>query len=101
MALKFERVAVYSLRRPRQRRAYPFHAVLKAAAPAFQDSQPDVCPGLAEEREVHAELVVLPLRRAGLGEQVLQPLLALGGESVDDLRSARPDRSTRDAASAW
>ena len=55
---------------------------------AFQYPQPHVCPGLAEEGEVHAEPVVLPGRGPGLGEQVLQVFLALGGQPVDDLRPA-------------
>jgi hypothetical protein len=46
----------------------------------------------AEEGEVNAEPFVLPRRRAGLGEQLLEPLLALGREPVNDLRSpARHD----------
>ena len=86
--LQFERVAVHPLAGARERRPQPFHPVLEAAPPALQDPQPDVCPGLAEEREVDAELVVFPGRRARVDELVLEPLLALGGQPVDDLRPA-------------
>ena len=37
---------------------------------------------------MHAEAVVLPRRRARLGQEILQPLLAVGGQPVDNFRAA-------------
>ena len=86
MPLQLERVAVHPLASARERRAQPLHPVLKPASPALKDPQPDVHPGLAEEREVDAELVVLPGGGPRVDELVLEPLFALGGQPVDDLR---------------
>src|ERR1700761_173653 len=86
--LQFERVAVHPLPGAREGRAQPLQPVLEPAAPPLENPEPDVRPGLAEEGEVDAELVVLPGGRARVGEQVLEPLLALGGQPVDDLRPA-------------
>jgi hypothetical protein len=97
--LELERVTVHPFPGARERRAYPFHPVFEPASPAFQDPQPDVGPGLAKEREVHAELVVFPGRRAGLGQQILQPLLPFSGQPVDDLGPARAARTGRGARS--
>ena len=85
--MQLERVAVHPLSGPGQSSADTLEALLEPGSPAFEDPQAYVRAGLAEEREMHAEPVVLPRRRAGLREQVLQPLLAVRGQPVDDLRS--------------
>ena len=54
---------------------------------------------LGEEGEVHPEVLVLPGRRAGLVEQLLEVLLAVGRQPVDDLGSTA-DRAFRRSASS-
>src|SRR5262249_13441394 len=85
--VELERVAVEPLPGPRHRRPDAVEPLLQPGPPAFQDPQPDVGPGLAEEREVHAEPIVIPGRWARFGQQILPPLLAVGGQLVDDLRA--------------
>ncbi len=86
--VQFERVAVQPFPGPRHRRPDAVQPLLEPGPAAFQDAQPDVRAGLAEEGEPDAEPVVLPGRGAGLGEDLLQPLLALRGQPVDDLGTA-------------
>src|SRR5215831_8166723 len=92
MPVEFKRVTVEPLPGPGHRRPDTGQPLLEPGAPAFQDPQPDVGPGLAEEGEVDAESVVLPGRGARFGQQVLQPLLAVRGQPVDDLRAAAGTR---------
>ena len=93
--VQLEGVAVQALPGPGQGGADALHPLLEPAAPALQDPQPDVRPGLAEEGEPDTESVVLPGGGPRLGEQVLQPLLAFGGQPVDDLRPASGQRPRR------
>src|SRR6266702_3666620 len=87
MPVQLQRVAVQPLPRPCQRRADVVQPLLQPGAPAFEYAKPHIRPGIAEEREVHAEPVVLPRRGAALREQILQPLLAFRSERVHDLRT--------------
>src|SRR5262245_10359545 len=93
MPVELERVAVEPLPGPGTSRPDAGEPLLQPGPASLQDSQPDVCPSLAEECEVDAETVVLPGRRARLGQQVLQPFLAVRGQPVDDLRPAAGPRS--------
>src|SRR6202050_766341 len=88
MPMQLQGVAVHALPGPRERRPEGLHALLEPAATALEDPQPHVGPGLPEKREMYAESVVVPGRRAALAEQVLQPLLAVGGQPVDLQRPA-------------
>ncbi len=90
--LQFERVPVQALPGARERRPQAVPALLDPAPAALQDAQPDIRVGLGEEREVHAERVVVVRLRAGLGEQLGQPLLALDGQPVDHLAAAAGQR---------
>src|SRR6266542_6730234 len=85
VSLQFERVAVEPLPGAGERGTYPFQALLQPAAPALEDAHPYCRVGPGEEREVDAEVLVLPRGRSGLGQQPLEMLLTLGGELVDDL----------------
>jgi hypothetical protein len=89
--LQLQGVAVELLPRAPERSRDLLPALLEAAAPALEDLQADVGVGLSEEREAHAEALVLPCRRAPFGKLILQPLLALGGELVDDPAAAAGD----------
>ena len=93
--VQFERVAVQALPGPRHRRPDGVQPFLQPGPAALQDAQPDVRAGLAEEREPDTEAVVLPGGGARLGQQLLQPLLALRGQPVDDLRPAAGQRLAR------
>ena len=62
--------------------------LLEPAAATLEDAQAHLGVGLAEEREVDAEVLVLPRGGPGLAEQVGEALLALGGQLVDDLAAA-------------
>ena len=84
MALELQGVAVDALSRPGEAGPDVVQALLEPAAPTLENAQPGVGVGATEEGEVNAEALVLPGGRAGLGEQVAEPLLALGGELVDD-----------------
>ena len=84
--LQLEGVAVDPLAGAGQRRAEAVEALLEPRPAALEDAQPGGGVGAGEEREVDAEVLVLPGGRAGLGEQLLEVLLALGGEPVDDPR---------------
>src|SRR5215218_580369 len=83
--LQLQRVAVELLPGAGQPGPQAVAALLDPAPPALQDPQPDLGVGLGEEREVDAEALVVVRRRAGLGEQFGEPLLAVRGELVDDL----------------
>src|SRR6516225_6805112 len=82
MTVQFQGVAVHTLPGACEGRPDGLHTFLKAAATALEDPEPYVGPGLPEEREVNAEPVVVPRRRAALAEELLQPLLALGRQPV-------------------
>ena len=56
--------------------------------PTFEDTEAGLGVGLREEREPDVEVVVLPGRGAGGGQNGLEVLLALGGQLVDDPTSA-------------
>src|SRR5215469_16261449 len=86
--LQLEGVAVDPLPGPGQAGPERLDPLFKPAAPALQNPEPDLSRGQAEEREPHAEPVVLPGRRASLGEQVVQALLSVGRQPVDDLGAA-------------
>src|SRR5579863_4150264 len=90
MAVQFQRVAVNPFPGPREGRPDGLHAFLEPAAAALQDPEPYVGPGQPEKREMNAEPVVFPRRGAALAEELLQPLLAVGGQPVDLPRPARP-----------
>src|ERR1035437_9257108 len=92
MPVQFQGVAVYSFPGAREGRPDGLHAFLEPAATALQDPEPDVGPGLPEKREVNAEPVVLPRRRAAFAEKLLQPFLALRGQPVDLQRPASRSR---------
>src|SRR2546421_10971948 len=72
-------VAVDLLTRAGHGRAQTLPPLLHPTPPTFQDSHPDLgrCPG--EERHVDAEPLVVPCLRAGVGQQLGEALLALGG----------------------
>src|SRR5271165_4695174 len=89
MPLQLQRVAVDPLAGPGRRRAEPLEPLFELAAAALEYPHPDLRLSQAEEGEVHTESVVLPGGRAGLPEQVVEPLLAVRGQSVDDLGAAR------------
>src|SRR3954469_14459414 len=93
--LQLQGVVVDPLPSPGQRGAYALQPFLEAAAPAFENPQPYVGAGVSEEGEVNSEALVLPGGGAGLGEEILQALLAVGGELVDDLRATRAGRTHR------
>src|SRR5499427_10919736 len=86
--VQFERVTVQAFPGPRHRRPDAVQALLQPRPAALQDAQPDVRAGQPEEGEPDAEPLVFPGRGAGLGQQLLQPFLALRREPVDDLRPA-------------
>ena len=65
--LQLEGVAVEPLAGASERGAQAVAALLQAAAPPLEDAQPGVRLGAAEEREVHAEVLVLPGGRSGVG----------------------------------
>ncbi len=96
MPLQFERVVVEPLAGTGDGAAHPLQPLLQPAAASFEDPHPHCPVGLAEECEVDAEVLVLPGIRAGVGEQLLEALLALGREPVDDLRSLAVERGGRD-----
>src|SRR5690606_24886389 len=86
--VKFERVAVQTLAGAGESRTDALQPFFQAATPPFEDAQAHLGLGMAEEGEVDTEALVLPGRRARLGEELLQALLPFGGQLVDDLRSA-------------
>ena len=91
--MQFERVAVEPLPGPCHRGPDGVEPFFQPAAAALQDPQPDVGAGLPEEREMHAEPVVFPGRGPRLGQQVLQPFLAVRRQPVNDLRAAAGPRA--------
>src|SRR5262245_23370048 len=80
VALQLEGVGVDALAAARERAAQTLEPLLHPGAPALEDAHAGLDVGLGEEREVHAEAVVLPRGGPALGHQALEPLLALGGE---------------------
>src|SRR6266566_8529641 len=66
MLVKLERVAVQPFPGPGEGRPHTVEPLLEPGAPAFEDPQPDVGAGLAEEGEMNAEAVVFPGCRSGL-----------------------------------
>src|ERR1700753_1617700 len=92
MPLQFEGVTVHALPGPGQASTDTLQALLQPGPAAFQDPQPDVGAGLAEEREVDTEAVVLPGGPARPGEELLQELLAVSGQPVHDLGAAAGQR---------
>src|SRR6201994_1703678 len=97
MPLQFQGVPVHTLPGAREGRPDGLHPFLEPAAPALEDTEPDVGPGLPEKREVNTEPVVFPRRRTALAEEVLQPFLAVGGQPVYLQRPAartRPGRTS-------
>src|SRR3984885_14067020 len=82
MPVQFQGVAVDALPGSRQSRPDGLHALLEPAAPALEDPEPYVGPRLPEKREVNPEPVVVPRRGTSLAEELLQPLLAVGGQPV-------------------
>ena len=66
----------------------PSRLLLHPAAATFEDLQPDLRTGLAEERQPRAEALVVEGVRPHLGEQCREVFLAFGGEAVDPLAAA-------------
>ena len=99
--LQLEGVAVDPLPGPRERGPEPFPLLLDGAAAALEDPQARVCGGVPEEREADAEqaAVVVGLR-TGLADQLVEALLALGGDRVDDLAPPAGERPGRPPAAA-
>src|SRR5687768_17072561 len=58
VTLQFEGVAVETLAGAGERRPHALPALLQPAAPTLEDAQAHVDPGVAEEREVDAEVLV-------------------------------------------
>src|ERR671912_105569 len=77
VGVELERVGVEPLAGPLHRAADPLEPLLEPRAPTLEDPQPDGGVGAREEREVHAERLVLPGGRPRLAEQVAEALLAL------------------------
>src|SRR6516164_11382162 len=90
MSVQFQGVTVYALPGSREGRPDGFHALLEPAASALEDPEPHVGPRLPEKREMNPEPVVFPRRGTALAEELLQPLLAVGGQPVDLQGPARP-----------
>src|ERR1051325_2588657 len=63
VVLQLEGVAVDSFPGPRQGGRYAFQPLFQPAAPAFQDAEAYVGPGMGEEGEMDAEPFILPSRR--------------------------------------
>src|SRR5688572_19090678 len=63
-------------------------AFLDAPSAPLEDAHPRLGRGAGEEREVHAEAVVVPGLGTTVGQQLGEPLLALGGDLVDPAASA-------------
>src|SRR6202007_1770078 len=95
--LKLQRVAIDPLTGPGRCRAEALQPLFQPAATALEYPDPHLGTSQAEEREVHAEAVVFPGRRAGLAEQVVQPFLTFCRQPVDDLGTARPVERPADA----
>src|SRR6202012_5977888 len=62
--------------------------LFEARTAAFQDPEPDRRVGAPEEGEVNPEVLVLPRRGTGVGEQAAESRLPGRGQLVDDLRAA-------------
>ena len=91
-------VEVEALAAPRGGGADRVEPLLEPAAATLEDPQPDRGLGAGEEGEVHVERAVLPGGRAGLGDQRLEVVLAVGGELVDDARPPAAGRRRRGRA---
>src|SRR5208282_5943121 len=90
MTMQFQSVTVHALPGAREGRPDGLHAFLEPAATALEDPQPYVGPRLPEKREMNTEPVVVPRRGSTLAEEILQPLLAVGGQPVHLQRPAGP-----------
>ncbi len=84
VALQFQGVRVEAFGGPAEHVAQAFAPLLDLAAATLEDPQAGRLVGPGEEREVHAEAGVVVRLGAGLGEQLREPFLALGGDLVDD-----------------
>src|SRR4051794_436714 len=82
-AVQLARVVVDLLAGARQRRPQALPALLHAATPALEDAHPHLDRRPGEEGQVDAEALVVPRLGTGLGEQLVEPVLALGGERED------------------
>ena len=71
-----------------------FALLLHPAAATLEDLQPDVGPGLGEERQPGAEAFLVEGIGTNLGQQFGQVLLALGGQAVDPLAPPGAGRAT-------
>src|SRR6266480_862424 len=94
MPLQFQGVAIHALPGAREGRPDGLHPFLEPAAPALEDPEPYVGPGLPEKREVNSEPVVLPRRWPSLAEEFGQLLLAIGVpfSSPSTASSSTPER---------
>src|SRR5262249_15846296 len=90
--LQLEGVTIDALPGPGEPCPEGFDSFFHAGTPSFQDAEPDIRGGQAEEGEPYTEPVVLPRGWSGLGEQVLQVLFAVGGQPVDDLGTTSGQR---------
>jgi len=78
-------VAVQPFAGAGKRAAHAVALLLDAAAPAFEDLEPDVGARLGEERQPGAEPLVVEGIRTDLTQQLGQVFLALCGEPVNPL----------------
>src|SRR6516165_2427763 len=97
MPVQFQGVAVHAAHGARERRPDSLRPLLEPAAATLEDPEPNVGPGLPENREMNTEPVVLPGRGTPLAEEFLQPLLAVGGQPVHLQRPAPPGPRPRRA----
>src|SRR3712207_3123778 len=93
VALEFEGVAVQALPGPAQRGPQTLALSFDGAAATLEDAQPDVRGGVPEERQADAEEPAVVVRlRTGLADQLVEALLALGGDRVDHLAAPAGQR---------
>jgi hypothetical protein len=88
VALKLEGVAVEPLAGSTQRRGDVFLTLLEPATPALEDAKSYRRIGLPEKGEPDAEAFVVPGGGTALGELLVQPFLAVGGQLVHVLLAA-------------
>ena len=88
--LQLQGVAVQPLPGAGQRGPHAVGLLGHPLLATLQDLQPDVGPGLGEERQPGAEALVVVGLRTDLGQQLGEVLLALGGEPVDPLAALGP-----------
>src|SRR5690242_8488656 len=84
VSLELERVGVEPLGGPTQHVPQSLATLLDAAPATLQDPQPGLLIRSGEEREVDAEPGIVVRLGSSLGEQLLEPLLALRRDLVDD-----------------